>query len=98
MTKELTQEFAFGLGYELIYRTDYFILEGFGIPNIKGKIVKGIARDVAVCYETIPCGLDCIPPEAAISFAHKILSRAHMAKCIEGMPVIKPEPINNTED
>ena len=44
MTKELTEEFAFCLGYELIYRNDRFILEGTGIPSIKGRIIDGIKR------------------------------------------------------
>ena len=78
MTKELTQEFAFGLGYELIYRTDRFILEGIGMPNIKD--------------------IDSLPPEAAISFAHKIISTAHMAKCVEGMAVPDPEKENNSAE
>ena len=98
MTKELTQEFAFGLGYELIYRTDRFILEGIGMPNIKGKFIDGIARDVAVCYDTIPGDIDSLPPEAAISFAHKIISTAHMAKCVEGMAVPDPEKENNSAE
>lgn len=64
---------------------------GKGIPNIKGRIIDGIARDVAICYEGIPVGLDYLSPNAAILLAYKIISTAYMAKSVEGM--IVPEPV-----
>ena len=41
MKKELDEELAFAVGFDLVYRGDYFILEGVGSPSIKGKIVDG---------------------------------------------------------
>ena len=67
MRRELTEELACAIGFDLIYRGHYFILDGVGFPNIKGKIVDGVARDVSVCYDTFPNGLDRLPPEAAIA-------------------------------
>lgn len=77
---------------------DYFILDGVGSPNIKGKIVDGVARDVNVCYDTFPNGLDRLPPEEAMAYAHRIISMAYFAKCIEGLPVIEPEKEDLPED
>lgn len=90
MGQELTEEFAMALGYDFICRETYFILEGVSAPSIKGQIFDGIARNISICYDVFPCGLDQLSPEAAISYAHRIIAAAHMAKCIEGMPVMKP--------
>ena len=40
MEKKLTKDLAYSLGYELIIRDGYFILEGVGVPTIKGDIVR----------------------------------------------------------
>ena len=98
MRRELTEELAFAVGFDLIYRGDYFILEGVGSPSIKGKIVDGSACDVSICYDTSPNGLNRLPPEAAMAYAHRILSMAYFAKCVEGMPVIEPEKEDLPED
>ena len=98
MRNELTEELACAIGFELIYRGDYFILDGIGEPNIKGKIIDGSAKDVSVCYDTSPNGLDRLRPEAAIAYAHRIISAAYFAKCVEGMTVIEPEKENLSED
>lgn len=91
MRKELTEELAGAIGFDLVYRGHYFILDGVGSPNIKGKIVDGVARDVNVCYDTFPNGLCALPPEAAMAYAHRIISAAYFAQCVEGLPVIEPE-------
>lgn len=98
MKKELDEELAFAVGFDLIYRGDYFILEGAGSPGIKGKIVDGSASDVSICYDTFPIGLDRLPPEVAMAYAHRILSMAYFAKCVEGLPVIEPEKKDLSED
>ena len=98
MRRELTEELAYAIGFELIYRGDYFILGGIGEPTIKGKIIGGIAKDVSICYDTSPNGLDRLPPEAAMAYAHRIISTAYFAKCVEGMPVIEPEKEDLAED
>ena len=58
----------------------------------------GVAKDVSVCYDTSPNGLDKLPPEAAIAYAHRIISTAYFAKSVEGMPVIEPEKEDLAED
>lgn len=98
MKKELDEELACAVGFDLIYRGDYFILDGVGSPSIKGKIVDGNASDVRICYDTFPNGLDRIPPEAAMAYAHRILSMAYFAKCVEGMHVIEPEKEDLSDD
>lgn len=37
MRNELTEEFACAIGFELIYRGDYFILGGIGTPPSKER-------------------------------------------------------------
>ena len=69
-----------------------------GEPTIKGKIIGGIAKDVSICYDTSPNGLDRLPPEAAMAYAHRIISTAYFAKWVEGMPVIEPEKEDLAED
>ena len=98
MRRELTEELACAIGFDLIYRGHYFILDGVGSPNIKGKIVDGVARDVNVCYDTFPNGLCALPREAAMAYAQRILSTAYFAKCVEGLPVIEPEKEDLIED
>ena len=98
MRNELTEELACAIGFDLIYRGDYFILGGIGEPTIKGKIIGDVAKDVSVCYDTSPNGLDRLPPEAAIAYAHRIISAAYFAKCVEGMLVIEPEKEDLSED
>ena len=95
MRNELTEELACAIGFDLIYRGDYFILGGIGEPTIKGN---GIAKDVSICYDTSPNGLDRLPPEAAMAYAHRVISAAYFAKCVEGMPVIEPEKEDLSED
>ena len=91
MRYELTEELACAIGFELIYRGDYFILGAIGEPTIKGKIIDGVAKDVSVCYDTSLNGMDKLPPEAAIAYAHRVISAAYFANCVEGMTVIEPE-------
>ena len=98
MRNELTEELACAIGFELIYRDDYFILGGLGDPTIKGTIINGNAKDVSICYDTSPNGLDRLPPEAAIAYAHRVISAAYFAKCVEGMTVIEPEKEDLSED
>lgn len=89
MRNELNEELAWAIGVDLKYRDDYFILGGIGDPTIKGKIIDGIAKDVSVCYDSSSNGLDKLPPEAAIAYAHRIILAAYFAKCVKGMPVIE---------
>lgn len=98
MRNELTEELACAIGFDLIYRGDYFILSGIGEPTIKGKIIDGVARDVNICYDTFPNGLCALPSEAAMAYAHRIISAAYFAKCVEGLPVIEPEKEDLSED
>lgn len=86
MADKLTEVFAMALGYDLIVRSGYFILDGIGVPNIKGRIENGIARDVRLCYD-VTYGIDELTPDTAISYAHKIISAAYAARCVEGLQV-----------
>lgn len=86
MEKKLTKDLAYSLGYELIIRNGYFILEGVGVPTIKGDIVKEIVKNTRVCFEVIPNVTE-FTSEAAIAYAYRIIPTAHVAKSIEGLPV-----------
>lgn len=91
MRNELTEELACAIGFDLIYRGDYFILGAIVEPTIKGKIIYGVAKDLIVCYDTSPNGLDKLPSEAAIAYAQRVILAAYFANCVEGMTVIEPE-------
>lgn len=86
MEKGLTEDLAYSLGYELIIRNGYFILEGVGVPTIKGDIVEGVVRNTRICFDVVP-NVDEFTSEAAIAYAYRIISTAHAAKSIEGLPV-----------